>query len=220
MEQERFIGPNVEFLGEQDGVPECELKCKLCDLFKNTSAIRRAYLAVVKYSGGRTENIALCLVAPSETHSKIVQDAGSIFSAMFNSKEHLDIMFLKESQEKRLLQVCRPFFVRDPGSADFFMTFMDEESGVTAGGRAVWKLKPLRMRSGDNLLLVKVSPAIIYGKAQLAQVILAARRVGFSVNSINEWPFFVHVAKLNRTDIPTNGMLGSKDVTSIAWAEL
>jgi hypothetical protein len=34
-----------------------------------------------------------------------------VFSRMFGSNQHLDIMFLSDDQERELERVCRPFFV-------------------------------------------------------------------------------------------------------------
>lgn len=40
----------------------------------------------------------------------MVEKIGTVFASVFNSKEHLDIIFLNDQQEKDLLKVCQPFF--------------------------------------------------------------------------------------------------------------
>jgi len=77
----------------------------------------------------------------------------------------------------------------------------------------------------DDLLLVRIDPPIIYrpptaGERAIEQVVLAARHKGYSIASIQEWPFYVHVARLKRPDVPPDGQLVLEDVETIAWAEL
>jgi hypothetical protein len=40
----------------------------------------------------------------------MVDRVGAIFAAVFNSREHLDIIVLTEDQEAQVSGVCRPFF--------------------------------------------------------------------------------------------------------------
>ena len=86
--------------------------------------------------------------------------------------------------------------------------------------RGCWRLKSLRLKNGKELLLVKVHPSIHYLDKNLEQVVLAARHQGYSVTSIQEWPCYVHVARLMHADIPADCILKSKDLEVIAWAEL
>ena len=48
----------VEFVGEQDGPPERELKLRLVMLFENEPSVRRAYLARVRYENASTTDVA------------------------------------------------------------------------------------------------------------------------------------------------------------------
>jgi hypothetical protein len=109
-----FIEPNIEFLAEQDGAPERELKAELCRSLEELTAVHRAYLAVVQYSGKSSRSVALCLVAEAGSESSVVPKIGVVFSRMFNPNEYLDIMFVNESQELILSQVCKPFFIQAP----------------------------------------------------------------------------------------------------------
>lgn len=105
-----FVEPGVEFLAEQDGVPERELKAELCRGLEELPAVRRAYLAVVQFSGKSSQSIALCLVASAGSESTVVPKIGAVFFRMFNPDQSMDIMFVNDSQELLLSQVCTPFF--------------------------------------------------------------------------------------------------------------
>jgi hypothetical protein len=101
--------PHLRFLGEQDGVPERELKKRLVEYFRHSGSVEAAYLARVAY-GGSAESIALCLT-PAGTHDHdVAENAGRIFASMFGPHEHMDIVFVDQSQESQLAGVCPPFF--------------------------------------------------------------------------------------------------------------
>jgi len=99
----------LQFVGEQDGVPERELKAKLSELFRRCCSVRRAYLAQVSYGEGITE-VALCLRADFDSRGDTVERVAGIFSDIFGSHEHLDILFLNQEQEAALSDCCRTFF--------------------------------------------------------------------------------------------------------------
>jgi hypothetical protein len=99
----------LRFLGEHDGPPERELKSRLIQLFRCEREIRKGYLAVVAYQDSGTPVVALCLSAdaPSPT---VVTKVGQIFHSTFASHQHLDLVFLSESQEAELAMCCTPFY--------------------------------------------------------------------------------------------------------------
>ena len=91
--------------------------------------------------------------------------------------------------------------------------------------RKCWRLRPLTLLGRNDLLLVRVAPPIIYrdpavGERVTEHVVLAARHQGYSIASIQEWPFYVHVVRLNRPNVPPDGQLALEDVETISWAEL
>jgi hypothetical protein len=118
-----FVPHQVQFVGEQDGPPERELKTRLADSLR-PMGIRKAYLAVVSYDerkgpqstsgdGAPALNVALCLSlldTAAEKHD-IVQRAGHDFAALFGPTQHMDIVFLTDQQEAALKKVCRPFYM-------------------------------------------------------------------------------------------------------------
>jgi type III secretion system (T3SS) SseB-like protein len=99
---------NVQFLREQDGKPEQLLKSRLIESFNRHGDVRRAYLAQV--SSGRQPNVALCLKTAHGPDQNLVREIGAIFAAIFVRQEHLDILFLSDTQESALTSVCAPFF--------------------------------------------------------------------------------------------------------------
>jgi hypothetical protein len=107
---EKIQVPKLRFWGEQDGVPERELKDRLIEFFQCDQTILRAYLARVAYSDRSPLVIALCLRSEFGPDRGVVEKIGKIFASMFGSHEHLDIIFLDGQQESELAKVCSPFF--------------------------------------------------------------------------------------------------------------
>ena len=107
---EELTVPNITFIGEQDGIPEQELKSELKILLRTKDTVMSAYLARVAYSKSSEFNVALCIRSEIPEDVKLKQEAGQIFSAQFGVHEHLDIIFLRKEQETDLQQVCNPFY--------------------------------------------------------------------------------------------------------------
>jgi SseB protein C-terminal domain len=106
---EEFRVPQLQFLGEQDGPPERELKFRLAQFFQSDQSVTTAYLARVAY-GGESFAVALCLRARFGFDRGLAEELGKIFASIFGSHEHLDIIFLSEAQQSELAIVCKPFF--------------------------------------------------------------------------------------------------------------
>jgi hypothetical protein len=107
---EQFYAVQVEFLGEQDGPPERELKARLVQLPGFEVNVSRAYLARVLY-GDSHSSVALCVYADStDNRQTLAAMVGQIFSSMFGSQAQLDIIFLNEEQHAKVAECCRPFF--------------------------------------------------------------------------------------------------------------
>jgi CRISPR/Cas system-associated endoribonuclease Cas2 len=104
----------VVFLGEQDGPPERELKARLTQLFDQRRDVLRAYLSRVSY-GDSANTVALCVRADPEVTNQVVANQlvemiGKVFGDMFGEHEHLDIIFLSDTQESNLTKSCSAFF--------------------------------------------------------------------------------------------------------------
>jgi hypothetical protein len=105
--------PSVQFLAEQDGKPERELKDRLTEVFQDCEQVLRAYLARVTYGSSAEVNVSLCLRITGNPDPSMLRRVASIFHATFNVREHLDTIVLDEEKELGLSAVCPPFFARE-----------------------------------------------------------------------------------------------------------
>jgi hypothetical protein len=90
------------------------------------------------------------------------------------------------------------------GDPDFYLA--SSEGYGLESTRKCWVIRPLSLMARDDLLLVRVDPPIIHrdpaiGESVIGQVALAARHKGYSLKSVQEWPFYVHVARIMRPDV-------------------
>jgi hypothetical protein len=107
--QPQAIYPSdIHFLREQDGEPERLLKAQLVESFRHRDEVQRAYLAQI--SSDNQSGVALCLRTRHGPDLNILREVGAIFARLFGRQEHLDILFLKETQESVLRNVCNPFY--------------------------------------------------------------------------------------------------------------
>jgi hypothetical protein len=98
----------LQFIGEQDGLPEQLLKDRLTEFFQRDKSVQKVYLA--KITIGNEIGVALCLKSQFGPDRGLAEKIGSIFKTIFNAREHLDILFLNRLQETQLARVCGPFF--------------------------------------------------------------------------------------------------------------
>ena len=108
----QFTTPEVTFLGEQDGPAEQRLKEALSVLLGLGATVTRAYLARVRYDD-KTSGVMLGLLTDDERNSeKVAVQMGRTFEALFNTKTHLDIMFLDDERDSEIRKACAPFYDR------------------------------------------------------------------------------------------------------------
>ena len=100
--------PEIRFVCEQDGMHERELKAALEPELAMSGNARRAYLARVEYDKPNAYEVALCIRGPEDT--ELVRRVGARFATLAGRNVHLDIVFLSESQEAELRNVCAPFY--------------------------------------------------------------------------------------------------------------
>jgi hypothetical protein len=99
-------------LGEQDGLPERDLKSALKPKLEELGEVERAYLARIGFGPSEEPSVALCLAPTSGRAANIVQSVGEVFSRFFSPDAYLDVIFVAGQQEADLRRVCRPFFSR------------------------------------------------------------------------------------------------------------
>lgn len=100
----------TKFMGEQDGPSERDLKARFVELFRQEPTVERAYLALADHGDGTGIHVTLAIKSSGGEDLSLVRKLQGIFSAMFNSQEHLDTMFIREDQEHQLREVCAPFY--------------------------------------------------------------------------------------------------------------
>jgi hypothetical protein len=100
----------VLFLGEQDGAAEQALKQALAECFSLRGDVLAAYLARVSFWETPGPQVALCIRGTGDISGDLVECAGKIFSGLFKTSEHLDILFLSEAQVLEISSVARPFY--------------------------------------------------------------------------------------------------------------
>jgi len=106
---ERRRERRIEFLGEQDGVPERELKALLVTELRRFPSVQGAYLARIGFAPDAAPSVALCLVPSSRDDREIVQAVNRVFASLFSSGQHLDVVFIDEQEEADLRRVCPSF---------------------------------------------------------------------------------------------------------------
>jgi hypothetical protein len=100
----------VLFLGEQDGIGERELKTKLAECFSIDDGVESAYLARVSFAEVPMPQVALCLKGGKDKAAALVECAGRVFSKLFKTTKHLDILFLSDAQVTEITRVAKPFY--------------------------------------------------------------------------------------------------------------
>ena len=104
--------PKVRFVCEQTGPVEAQLKERLSKIFGSGRLIRRAYLVRVAYKErGSATSVALALRTSTDRDEPgLVATVGATFASIFGPHEHLDILFVREDQEKAIRAVCSAFY--------------------------------------------------------------------------------------------------------------
>jgi hypothetical protein len=101
------------FLGEQDGLPEQDLKAEWSPILMDHQSVARAYLAIVEYDQSNQQHVILGLRSGlNDDDVGLISSLAQLFHKKFNSSQMLDVAFLTEFQEEALARVCRPFFER------------------------------------------------------------------------------------------------------------
>lgn len=102
--------PTTKFVGEQDGVPERELKARFAEFLGQESMVQSAYLARAEHGDGTGVHVTLAIRHFGGADPSLIPKLATIFSSMFGSHAHLDMMFIREDQERQLQAVCAPFY--------------------------------------------------------------------------------------------------------------
>jgi len=102
----------VDFVGQQAGPAEDELKTAFIQVLNATPTVQSAYLARIYRGRAPKHSVALCIRSSIGVDYTIEERLGSIFRRRFRGDQRLDFLFLVEDDERRLREVCPPFYER------------------------------------------------------------------------------------------------------------
>jgi hypothetical protein len=107
---EELTPKRIEFVGEQTGQTEDELKTRFVPALQQSKSIIAAYLACVYYGEPSNYSVALCIRSTAGLDDRLRRRLASIFSEIFRSDAYLDIIFIRDDQEQQLRSVCNAFY--------------------------------------------------------------------------------------------------------------
>jgi hypothetical protein len=107
---EVHVEPDVQFLGEQDGPPERDVKARWTPILVQCPSVQRAYLPIITLDRSATYHPALCIRSSAGDDPLLVDRLAAVFKERFAQSQMLDIMFVSAEQEEQLKRVCRPFY--------------------------------------------------------------------------------------------------------------
>jgi hypothetical protein len=107
--------------------------------------------------------------------------------------------------------------------ADFFLA--STEGYGLEEPRSCRRIRRIRSDSRDDLLLIRVDPPIIgqpygLGSQDIDTLLVASRHQGYTLFPIDQWPAYVHVARLLVEAPETREYVRDDEFALIAWAEL
>jgi hypothetical protein len=104
--------PKVRFLCEQKGPSEALLTTKLSQAFASGGLVDRAYLVRVSFGANPAAmNVVLAIRTKSGAEERgLLPVVSGAFASIFGSHEHLDILFVREEQERAIREVCPAFY--------------------------------------------------------------------------------------------------------------
>lgn len=106
----RWYAQGIIFLPLYDGETELLLKEKLRFAFRFEKRIELAYLVYAQHSNTRETTIILGIKAPEE--QAIIEKTAVVFASIFDAKQHLDILFISDEQERQIQAIAFPFYKR------------------------------------------------------------------------------------------------------------
>jgi hypothetical protein len=107
-----FMPEPVDFVGQQAGPVEDELKRAFLQVIAATPTVQSAYLA--RIYRGSMPSVAVCIRSTIGMDDKVENRLSAIFRSRFRADQRLDFLFLLEDEESRLREVCPPFYERYP----------------------------------------------------------------------------------------------------------
>jgi hypothetical protein len=89
----------IDFIGEQAGPVEDDLKIRIRGVFTATPTVQRAYLARLAYGEPSGFSVGLCIRSAGGIDQQLQKQLAQVFAEVPCANEHLDILFLRGDQE-------------------------------------------------------------------------------------------------------------------------
>lgn len=217
----------IEYICEQDGDVEREFKSKICKIFLNFGKQIRAYLVLAKYIPQDIVSVILSIRISDGYDEALLRKCSNVFRTMFSSNQHLDIMFISETEEKLIRKFCCPFYTSPSFNVQIpdFYVYSNDYHNLQDAIRNCYKRKRLYGGHSDGYLLCDIDPLLIgqsygLGAKDITQLIFAVRHQRASSFLINESCLSVYVMRSLVNDIETKNFIEPSDVELIAWADI
>lgn len=220
-----FKHDGISFLSEQIGAPENDLKRTIVGLFRSgLYPVKRAYLAQAKYAGFEDRHIVLGIASWRIDADQLALEVDNVFRRTFSSKEHLDILFMNDEQERSIRRVCCPFYSSE--------RFTDPDLYLTSGDgydleeiRSCYKQRHLLGADSIDYMLCEIEPPIIgqkygLGGQDIHNLLFANKHEGFSIFSTEGLPCSVYVLRIVSEIRLDQFIIQMSDMELTAWAEL
>lgn len=111
MPYDTFATPPLTFAPLKDEAAEKTLMAALLPLLRKQAEVTRAYLARVHYDG-KAGGMVLGLVTADDDDEALVAEIGKLFASLFDGSQHLDILFVSDTQLAAIRKVGSGFYVR------------------------------------------------------------------------------------------------------------
>lgn len=213
-----------EYLGEQVGLAEDDLKSALVKEFLAGHGVVRAYLAVACFGNESLERVVLAVCAEGELETELESRIRQVFNSLFSDASSLDLVQVTGAEESALRRVCLPFFTaKPPGIPDWRLS--SSESKELSEPRNCTALRRLANQSRNDLVECSVAPAIngepfgLHGES-FDRIVVATRHAGESLLQASSWPQHVHVAVAAEYLPQWCLIVHPTELNEIAWAEL
>ena len=105
-----FKQPDLQFVAEQDGPVEQDLKARWMAILSLHPEVQRAYLALGTYDTSQSYQPLLCIRSSRGNDPRLVDQLAAPFKELFSQDCALDIMFISGERETELRQVCHAFY--------------------------------------------------------------------------------------------------------------
>lgn len=109
-----FLPEPIDFVGQQVGPVEDDLKSAFRQVLGTTPTAQSAYLARIYRGKAPQASVAVCVRSTTGMDLKLEERLLEIFRARFRGDQRLDILFVLEGEEARLREVCPPFYEKVP----------------------------------------------------------------------------------------------------------